>query len=96
MTYVRSLDHYITALPASPFVNEAEIDDDRRFTLNENMMFEAVRSSSDRWPYLDWPKWPDVESDRPPLFLSDPSDDFIAACHRDLLPMLEDLARRAA
>lgn len=29
-----------------------------------------------------------------PLFLSDPSEDFIAAMHRDVLPLLETLVRR--
>lgn len=30
-----------------------------------------------------------------PLFIGAPSADFIAACHRDLLPVLETYARRA-
>lgn len=34
--------------------------------------------------------------DLPPLFLSDPSDDFIAAMHRDVLPVIEDAVRRGA
>lgn len=34
-------------------------------------------------------------ADEPPLFLSDPSDDFIAAMHRDVLPVIEDHVRRA-
>lgn len=103
MTYVQSLDHYITALPLSPFVNEADIDDERRFVLDENRFFKAIRAASDHWPMLDWPVWskrqpqPPIEfNDPPPLFIGAPSDDFIAACHRDLLPMLERLARRAA
>lgn len=33
--------------------------------------------------------------DQPPLFLSDPSDDFIANFHHEVLPMLETLVRRA-
>lgn len=33
-------------------------------------------------------------SDDPPLFLSDPSADFIAAMQRDVLPLIEDAVRR--
>ena len=29
-----------------------------------------------------------------PAFITDPSDDFIAAMHRDVLPVIEDAVRR--
>lgn len=35
-----------------------------------------------------------MADDDPPLFITDPSPDFIAAFHRDVLPTLEQLARR--
>jgi hypothetical protein len=85
---------HITALPFSPFVDAAQVDRDHRFVLNENALFEAVRADTDRWPYLDWPVWSPSE-DPPPLFISDPSPEFIAAMHREVLPLLERAARMA-
>lgn len=87
------MDH-VTALPFSPFINEAQVDPDHRWVLNENALFEAIREPTDHWPYLDKPVWSPAE-DPPPLFISDPRDDFIRACQRDLLPLLEELARGA-
>ncbi len=94
MGYQAALDHYITALPPSPFVDVAEIDDKRRFVLDENKFFAAIRATSDHWSMLDWPVWSPAE-DPPPLFIGAPSDDFIEACHRDLMPLLERAARMA-
>lgn len=85
--------NHITALPFSPFVDETQVNHDNRFVLNEDALFEAIRAESDHWPYLDAPVWP-VRDDPPPLFIGAPSDEFIEACHRDLLPLLERAARR--
>lgn len=96
MGYAPELDHYITALPASPFVNVEEIVDDRRFVLNENQFFDAIKAPSDRWPMLDWPVWATwTPDDPPPLFLSDPSPDFLDALYRELAPFIEQRARAA-
>jgi hypothetical protein len=82
----------MTPLPFSPFIDETEIDEANRFVPNENALFDAIRADTDRWPFLDWPVWSPAE-DPPPLFLSDPSPEFIAAMHRDLMPLLERAAR---
>ena len=36
----------------------------------------------------------DITEQHLPIFITDPSPDFIAACQRELLPMLEQYARR--
>lgn len=36
-----------------------------------------------------------IDDDPPPLFIGGPSDDFIEACHRDLVPLIEHHVRRA-
>lgn len=87
------MDH-ITPLPFSPFVNEAQVDPEARWVLNENALFELIREPTDHWPYLDQPVWSPAE-DPPPLFIGAPSDDFIAACQRDIVTTLKRFARRA-
>lgn len=84
---------HITALPFSPFIDVSAVDPDRRFVLDECAMFETIRADSDRWPFCDWPVW-SVGDDPPPLFIGAPSDEFIDACQRELLP-LEQFAGRS-
>lgn len=55
-------------------------DPDNRFVLDEDAFMRGVLGLDD--------------SDDLPAFISDPSPDFIAAMHRDVLPLLEDAVRR--
>lgn len=76
----------MTKLPLSPFINPAlplSPTAPTSFLLDERLFWYAVD------PTFSW------EFDDTPLFISDPSPDFVKACQRDLLPLLEDLARSA-
>lgn len=75
----------MTPLPFSPFIDISLVDPENRFVLDENRFFHDITSDDTLWS----------TGDDPPLFISDPSPDFIEACRRDILPTLEQFARLA-
>lgn len=97
----------MTPLPFSPFIDVALVDPENRFVLDKNALFAGMRAASDVWPIGDWPSWAKWSitnplpngavpaDDPPPLFLSDPSPDFLDAVYRELAPFIEQRARAA-
>ena len=77
----------MTMLPESPFLDPTQPvgpEAPTPFQIDEEVFWHAID-----------PTWSWGFEDDPPLFLTDPSPDFIEACHRDLLPLLECAARLA-
>ena len=73
----------------NPWLGDAESDPEPiPFRLDEILFMQAVD-----FP-VEHAVWSPAE-DPPPLFISDPSPEFIAAMHRDVMPLLERAARLA-
>lgn len=56
----------------------------------------APPAAGSRWDelYDEAALWRAIFDEPLPMFISDPSPDFIAAMHRDVLPIIEDAVRR--